>query len=66
VVAAQVVAKWLSGCVSKKVLDQLVDDVRYHQARNRQARKAHDNPTGCILGDCGSRLTEMAQCRRLD
>ena len=49
VVAAQVMAKWLSGRVSQKVLEQLADEVEYHQARNRQARKSHEKRTRRML-----------------
>ena len=65
VVATQVMAKWRSGCVSKKVLEQLVDEVKYHQARNRQARNSHEKRTRRLLRDRGIRLTHMARCRRL-
>ena len=66
VVAAQVMAKWRSGRVSQKVLEQLVDEVEYHQARNRQARKSHEKRTRRMLRERGIRLTKMAECRRLD
>ena len=66
VVAAQVVAKWLSGRVSRKVLEQLADEVKYHQARNRQARKSHEKRTRRLLRERGIRLTRMARCPRLD
>ena len=65
VVAAQVVAKWLSGRVSRKLLEQLVDEVEYHQARNRQARKSHEKRTRRLLRERGVRLTQMVRCRRL-
>lgn len=66
VVAAQVLAKWLSGRVSQKVLEQLVDEVEYHQARNRQARQSHEKRTRRLLRERGIRLTKMSRCQRLD
>ena len=66
VVAAQVAAKWLSGCVSRKLLEQLADAVEYHQARNRRARKAHEKRTRRQLRERGIRLTQMARCQRLE
>ena len=65
VVAAQVVAKWLSGRVSQKLLERLADEVEYHQTRNRQARKSHEKRTRRLLRERGIRLTKMARCRRL-
>ena len=53
VIAAQVVAKWLSGRVSQKVSDQPADEVEYHQARNRQARKSHEKRTRRMLRERG-------------
>ena len=66
VVAAQVVAKWRGDRVTKKLLEQLVKHVEYHQARNRQARKSHNKRTRRQLRAKGIRLTDVIRCKPSD
>ena len=63
VVAAQLAAKRLCRRVPRKLLDDLVDHVQYHQDRNRQARQSHEKITRRRLSERGVRLTDMPRCR---
>ncbi len=62
VVAALIVAKWRSGCVTQKLLEHLVDQVEYHQQRNRQSRESHEKGTRRLLRERGIKLTKMQRC----
>jgi hypothetical protein len=63
VVAAQLAAKRLCGCVPGTTLEKLAEWVEYHQERNRQARVSHEKATRRRLKEQGIRLTGMTRCQ---
>ena len=61
-IAVQISSLWLNGLVSKRLLEQVAEEITRTQQANAKARKSHQKRTRRLLREQGVRLGRVRRC----